>query len=327
MTYDSIGVIREQKLNSPFWERRATPMKIHYPITALDGRLLLPSGSDLDDQSMGNLLAAAAPVSLKTYSLMDFGTIQQDLFAILDTPPYDVIFSDADSLAEILDVIKSVHFVAPVLEVLDYFKINDWTTYRHMLTIFALTILIARDLVPNHRKRVSEIAHGPTHDFGKICIPLDILKKNHALTREEGDYLKHHTIAGYVLLAYYLRDSRSIAAKVARDHHERLNGRGYPRAIAQEDLMVEIVAVCDVYDAMISARPYRPVSYDNRSALEVLTSMAEKGEVGWRAVRSLIAQNRRSKPAYSEIVPSLKKRGSSPPGNLYGKFSDNTDIN
>jgi HD-GYP domain-containing protein (c-di-GMP phosphodiesterase class II) len=253
---------------------------------------------------------------------MDYGSFRQDLFGILNMAPYDVIFSDADIRAEIIDVIKSVRFVAPVLEVLDYFKDSDTPTYRHMLTIFALTILIARDLMPNYRKRVSEIAHGPTHDFGKICVPLDILKKDHALTREESDCLKHHTLAGYVLLAYHLKDPRSIAAKVARDHHERMNGKGYPRGIAQEDLMVEIVAVCDVYDALISTRPYRPVSYDNRAALEVLTSMAEKGEVGWRAVHSLIAHNRRSKPVYSEIVPSLKKRGTSPPGNLYGKVAD-----
>jgi HD-GYP domain-containing protein (c-di-GMP phosphodiesterase class II) len=297
-------------------------MKIHYPVTTIDGRLLLPAGSEMDDQSMDNLLAAAPQADLKTYSLMDYGTIQKDLFIILNTAPYDVIFSDADARAEILDVIKSVRFVAPVLDVLDYFKNNDGTTYRHMLTIFALTILIARDLVPNYRKRVSEIAHGPTHDFGKICVPLEILKKDQPLTREEHDYLKHHTLAGYGLLVYYLRDSRSIAAKVARDHHERMNGRGYPRGIMQQDLMVEIVAVCDVYDALISARPYRPISYNNRTALEVLTSMAEKGEVGWRAVQSLIAHNRRSKPVYSEIVPSLKKRGTSPPGNLYGKVAD-----
>jgi len=297
-------------------------MKIYYPITTLDGQLLLPAGSEMDDQSMGNLLAAAPQADLKTYSLMDYGTIQQDLFVILDTGPYDVIFSDADARTEILDVIKNVRFVAPVLEVLDYFKSHDGTTYRHMLTIFALTILIARDLVPNYRKRVSEIAHGPTHDFGKICVPLEILKKDQPLTREENDYLRHHTLAGYGLLAYYLRDSRSIAAKVARDHHERMNGRGYPRGIAQQDLIVEIVAVCDVYDALISARPYRPVSYNNRTALEVVTFMAEKGEVGWRAVQSLIAHNRRSKPGHGEIIPSLVKRGTSPPGNLYGKISD-----
>jgi len=119
-----------------------------------------------------------------------------------------------------------------------------------------------------------------------------------------------------------LGDIHSIAAKAARDHHERKNGSGYPQGTQQQGLIVEIVAVCDVYDALISSRPYRPVSYDNRTALEVLTSMAEKGEVGWRVVKSLIAHNRRSKPQHVEIITSQEKRGTPPPDNLYGKLSD-----
>ncbi len=297
-------------------------IKLFYPIKTLDGKILLAAGSELNDESINDLLAAHPPVSLKTYHLMDHGSIKKDLFDILDRAPYNIIFSDSDCLSEIIDVMKNIRFVAPVLEVLDFFKNHDCATYRHMLTIFALTILIARDLVPNYRKRVSEIAYGPTHDFGKICVPLDILKKNQPLTRDELNHLQHHTIAGYVLLSYYFRDSRSIAANVARDHHERMSGRGYPRGIKQEDLMIEIVAVCDVYDALISTRPYRPISYDNRTALETLISMAEKGEVGWRVVKSLIAHNRSSKPKYTDTVMSREKRGTPPLDNLYGKISD-----
>lgn len=298
------------------------PIKLHYPVTTLDGKLLLPAGSELSDESLRAMLAANRPVNLKKYRLMDHNSISEDLFAFLNTPPYDVIFSGTDGMSEIIDVMKSIRFVAPVMDVLDYFKHNDVSTYSHMLTIFALTILIARDLVPNYRKRVAEIANGPTHDFGKISVPLDILKKYDPLTLEELKLLKHHTVAGYVLLSYYFTDPASIAAKVARDHHERMNASGYPRGIAQNDLMVEIVAVCDVYDALISERPYRPVSYDNRTALEVLTSMAENGEVGWRVVKSLIAHNRRSKPSFRQTVASAEKRGTEPLNNMYGKLSD-----
>jgi len=152
-------------------------MKLLYPIKTLDGKLLLPAGSELSDDSIEDLLASNGPVSLKTYHLMDHGSIKNDLSSILSCPPYNIIFSDADCMSEITDVMKNIRFVAPVLDVLDFFKHHDSSTYQHMLTIFVLTILIARDLVPNYRKRVSEIAYGPTHDFGKICVPLDILKK------------------------------------------------------------------------------------------------------------------------------------------------------
>ena len=298
------------------------PLTLQYPVKTLDGKLLLPAGSTVDEDAIRAMVAAGGPDSIKTYALMDHGSISHDLLTFLASPPYDIIFSSADATSEIMDVMKSIRFVSPVLDVLDYFKDHDKATYRHMLIIFALTILIARDLVPGYRRRVSEIAHGPTHDFGKISVPLEILKKNQPLTKEELKHLKHHTLAGYVLLGYYFKDVRSIAAKVARDHHERLNGSGYPSGIQQTDLIVEIVAVCDVYDALISARPYRPVSYDNRTALEVLTAMAEKGEIGWRVVKSLIAHNRRSKPSFHETVTSQEKRGTPPADNFYGRLSD-----
>jgi len=300
------------------------PIKLLFPIETIDGQLLLPEGTVLTDEIMSALLESATPVNSTKYSLMDHGSVKQDIFTFINNPPYDAIFSQPDCIAEITDIMENVRFFSPVLECLDYFKESDFSTYRHMLTIFALTILIAKDLLPNYRKRVSEIAYGPTHDFGKICVPMDILKKEQPLTRNEVKQLRHHTIAGYVLLCYYFKSDRSIAAMVARDHHERLNCAGYPYGIAQQDLMVEIVAVCDVYDALISPRPYRPVSYDNRTALEVLTVMAQNGEIGWRVVRALVAMNRSSKPSFKDAVVSLEKRGKPPANNVYGKVSDDS---
>ena len=97
------------------------PIKLHYPINNLDGKLLLPAGSELSDDSVRGLLASSGPVSLKTFHLMGHGSVKHDLFSILETPPYDTIFSDPDCLSEIIDVMKSIRFVSPVLEVLDFF--------------------------------------------------------------------------------------------------------------------------------------------------------------------------------------------------------------
>jgi len=138
------------------------------------------------------------------------------------------------------------------------------------------------------------------------------------LTRTERDILDHHTLAGYVLLSYYKKDPHSLAGRVARDHHERKDASGYPRGILLEDPMVEIVTACDVYDALISPRPYRPIPYDNRTALEEITGMAERNEIGWEAVKALVACNRKTKPHYSECLVSQEKRGSPPKGNVYG---------
>jgi HD-GYP domain-containing protein (c-di-GMP phosphodiesterase class II) len=82
--------------------------------------------------------------------------------------------------------------------------------------------------------------------------------------------------------------------------------------------LIEIVAVTDVYDALISTRPYRPISYDNRTALEEITAMAEGGQFNWKIVKALVALNRASKPHFDDCIISLEKRGTPPPRNTYG---------
>jgi len=83
--------------------------------------------------------------------------------------------------------------------------------------------------------------------------------------------------------------------------------------------MVEIVAVADVYDALLMPRAYRPIMYDNRTALEEMTRMAECGAIGWDVVKALLARNRMKKPSYKDLVISRENRRSVPCGNLYGK--------
>ena len=90
----------------------------------------------------------------------------------------------------------------------------------------------------------------------------------------------------------------------------------------QKNLIVDITTVCDIYDALVAQRPYRPTSFDNRSAIEELTKMAERGEIGWKAVQVLVAYNRKDMPDPLQIKVSLEKRGKEPVNNVYGKFVD-----
>lgn len=138
------------------------------------------------------------------------------------------------------------------------------------------------------------------------------------LTRAERSILEHHAVAGYVLLSYYLQDIHGVAARVARDHHERKDGSGYPLGRHLTDRLVEIVAVSHIYDALISPRPYRPTSYDNRTALEEITDLVRQGKLSWEVVQALVACNRRNKPHYSECTVSTEKRGNPPADNRHG---------
>ena len=82
--------------------------------------------------------------------------------------------------------------------------------------------------------------------------------------------------------------------------------------------MVEIIAACDVYDALLSPRPYRPTAYDNRTALEEITEMAQMGKLSWEVVKALVSHNRKDKPPFQECQVSTEKRGTPPEDNMYG---------
>ena len=295
------------------------PIITKFPVYDFENRLLVEAGTKLTPEFLAEFQAPQRK-SYGAFPLISHGLIRDDLLHQFSTAPYDVIFSQSDKVADILAVMEQVRLPLPILQGLDYFRRHDFHTYRHMLMIFALSILIAGELEKSEDLIHDKIAHsGPTHDLGKIAVPLATLLKKGPLTIREHDMLRHHTLTGYLLLAHYMQDTSNIAAIIARDHHERRNGSGYPGGIEQRDINVEITTVADIYDALIAQRPYRPVSFDNRTALEELTWMADRGEIGWDVVRVLISYNRRNKPSYKKFEVSLERRGHAPESNIYGK--------
>lgn len=124
------------------------------------------------------------------------------------------------------------------------------------------------------------------HDVGKTAIPIEILTKPGKLTDEEFEIIKTHTtIAGEALTAAnddfrkaFISDSYlALARDIALYHHEKWNGKGYPKELKGESipLSARIVAVADVYDALRSERPYKRFWSHEKAANEIL---AQKGK-------------------------------------------------
>lgn len=107
------------------------------------------------------------------------------------------------------------------------------------------------------------------HDIGKIGIPDQIIHKPGALTAEERILVQEHPVIGWEIA----RQARSLneVLEVIRHHHERIDGAGYPDGLASDEipLNARIVAVADVWDALTSARAYRPAFEEDR-ALEIM---------------------------------------------------------
>ncbi len=291
-------------------------------IRTLDNRVLLPMGRELSRETLDAIISSNNDSEYQNLRLMHFDTVAKDLKEYLGTPPYDTIFSAKRHTYNFLNDLERVHLPEPVLQSLNHFKEHDPYSYRHFLVVFALSTLLAKDLLPDYNERIELAGTGPVHDIGKFCVPLEILKKNTPLTKSERVMLEEHTSAGYVLLCYYLKDFEALATNVARDHHERRDGSGYPRGIKLQNQMIEIIVVCDIFDALSSPRPYRKTCYDNRSALEVISSMAEADTLSWDVVKALVSHSRNNKPHYSETAISSEKRGTPPEDNLYGIIID-----
>jgi len=291
--------------------------KLDYAVMTFDKQCLLPAGTVLSSATMYEVLSRSK-ASFEPISMLEYQEVKQDMLSFFQQAPYSSIFSTQERRDALIDVMAKVRLPKPVLDSLCYFKSYDYYTYRHILMIFALSTRLSEMLLPDKKEVIQEIIAGPTHDIGKLCVPLDVLRKIGALTSAERRMLDHHTAAGYVLLSYYLQDSEHLACRVARDHHERKDGSGYPKRIRLNDPSVDIIIVTDIYDALISSRPYRPISYDNRTALDVLTQMALEGKVDVETVQALVALNRAEQPHYKDCVLGRKKRGVPPADNVYG---------
>ncbi len=290
--------------------------RLTHAVDDLDGTRVLAAGTRLTSSVMADL--AGGGNRPETCRMLDQPHIREDMEAFFSAAPYDVIFSSSACRQELFDIAGDLTMPSPVIRVLHHFRRIDGYTYRHTLLVFALSVLIARELIDDRQTLIQEISAGPTHDIGKLCIPPAILAKPTALTEAEHACMRHHALAGYVLLARYFGDADVLAARVAKAHHERKDGSGYPLGIAIDDRMVDIIMVSDIYDALISPRPYRPESYDNRSALEEITGQARAGVIDETVVRVLVSLNRRARPHYSRCTISSERRGTPPDRNVYG---------
>jgi putative two-component system response regulator len=133
--------------------------------------------------------------------------------------------------------------------------------------ILALAIGLETDMVEKIRLAA------PMHDIGKIGVADAILKKPGKLTDDEFNQIKEHTTIGARILEGSQIALLNLARDIALHHHERWDGGGYPQGLHGEDIPIcaRIVAICDVYDALVSDRVYRPALPEDKA----LTIMKE----------------------------------------------------
>jgi putative two-component system response regulator len=150
-------------------------------------------------------------------------------------------------------------------------EIRDAATALHIRRVSRLSRLIAGQLgLPVDEVDLVGYASA-LHDVGKIAIPSAILLKPGKLDQEEWEQMKAHTTIGAKLLADSPSELLRCGEVIARSHHERWDGSGYPEGLAGERIPLwgRICAVSDVFDALTSERPYKP-AFSNEEAVRIL---------------------------------------------------------
>ncbi len=210
-----------------------------------------------------------------------------------------------------------------VIETLLYtIDLHDPITSAHQRRVADLAARIADELHLDPRAREDLVLSAKVHDIGKISVPSEITSKPASLTTLETEIMRGHVQAGYDVLTQ-ARLPASIADAVYQ-HHERLDGSGYPRGLVDDELGLpaRVLCVADVFEAMTSHRPYRPAFSEH----EAMAYLRDRGGVKFdadvvgacaEAVRNLGHWNKRVSASFPML--SLVKRAVVP-GDTPGEF-------
>ena len=166
--------------------------------------------------------------------------------------------SMADARAMVDEVTESVNRHPLALITLARLKTSDNYTYMHSVAVCAMMVALARALKMTEEQVRDAGCAGLLHDVGKMAVPDKILNKPGKLTDEEFIVIKSHPEKGQDIL---LRagDISAMVIDVCLHHHEKCDGSGYPHGLKSEEISIfaRMGAICDVYDAITSNRPYK----------------------------------------------------------------------
>ncbi|MBP5199658.1 MAG: HD-GYP domain-containing protein [Schwartzia sp.] len=151
-------------------------------------------------------------------------------------------------------------------------RLHDNYTFGHSVNVAVLSAVLGSLCNLSGGDLINLVMGALLHDIGKLVIPQDILTKPGQLSDQEFDIIQMHPDAGRLKLLDLSMSSAEILATIAGQHHEHIDGRGYPDHLVgdQIHLFARIVAIADVFDALTSARSYKP-AYRPHSAFRIMT--------------------------------------------------------
>ena len=242
------------------------------PVRAGRSELLLSAGEILTPRMVRNLLrlgvsriyvndaylpdiAPDADVDEATRELLG-RTMQKALESVADEDAIDL-----DSVEQAaVGLTRELGQKPSVLFSLSRLRAVDEATVQHSVNVAILAMLAATDFGLTETERTMLGMGALLHDVGKTVVPVEVLRKPGPLDEDEWAQMRRHPELGHRLILDRGGDVSERVAEVALSHHERLDGKGYPRGLRGEEvpLFARLTMVADVWDAMVSERAYKP---------------------------------------------------------------------
>ncbi len=209
----------------------------------------------LDPEGINELFQDVVPwgrgsqLFLKNYKFLLDGDDGQKMIGGIAVDVSDLLDSEARARAALQSVIEVLSIATAQ---------RDPYTADHEKRVTNLVRGVGKRLALSDDQMEGLIIAAEIHDVGKANIPVDILLKPGPLSYLEFELVKEHSVAGYELIkdVAFLQP----VAMIVRQHHERIDGSGYPDGLVGDDILLEarVLAVCDALEAMTSHRPFRP---------------------------------------------------------------------
>jgi HD-GYP domain-containing protein (c-di-GMP phosphodiesterase class II) len=291
-------------------------MRLENDLYAIDKTLLVKAGNRINRKVLNEI--ARLSKKIRYVSIKDTW-LMKDMVNTFKDKRYSNILHPPSVNQKIIRSITKIKIPEKVLAELAFMKKLTPYTYHHILVIAILSSKVSFDhSLRNHYMHDLALLLSLFHDLGKSRIPLSILDKATPITLYERQILSSHPLIGYILLHYYFGKNHRHYSFSSYQHHERLDGSGYPLGIKTLNKYSQLIGVVDALDALISERPYRSKPFSLRAAIDLLLEEAEKGKFNKSLVRTLIVYARRETPG-AKIMIAEKGRDKEPEENSYGK--------
>ncbi len=153
---------------------------------------------------------------------------------------------------------------------------HDFYTATHVSNVSIMLVTFAHKIGVNDTQILNDLGTGGLlHDVGKVFVPQELLNCTEKLTQEEFEIIKSHVKKGVIYLEENA-DLSEISLKLVAEHHEKMDGSGYPYGLEGENISPQgrLIAAVDMFEAMTSVRPYRDSGIPTEQAMEMIRNMA-----------------------------------------------------